>query len=685
MRRGFCAAVLAALSLAAAWTPAAVADDGFTVKTLHFAVTVGPDDDHACDIIGDLYTPTGVDKAHPAPAILATNGFGGSKDGQASIARAYAKRGYVFLSYSGLGFGGSTCKITLDDRDWDGKAGSQLVTFLGGGKAAVDGTKVDYVKQDSVAHDGKHHDFDPRIGMIGGSYGGQIQFAVAGIDPRVDTIVPIITWNDLSYSLAPNNTSFFKGVSSTAPGSAKMIWAAGFFSLGVAQGLAAIADDPARVLPCPNFADDACLALAQTAALGGPNDATTALLRHASVGSFTDKIVIPTLLSQGETDTLFNLQEAVATYRALKAQGTPVKMVWRSSGHSGGGIKGDDADQLDHPNYEGITYLEWFDHYLKDSVKAPALDFSFYRDWVPHPDKDATVSYGAAAKYPVGEVSDLNLSSDGALVGDAGKVVAGAASFLTTAAGVGTSYSEINAADFGAEPFDLPGTAASFDGPVLDKDVDVVGVPTADLRFSAPVQNVTSVAGNTAELVVYVRLEDVAPDGSVSLPRKLVSPVRIAQPTLPVHVELPGIVHRFAKGHKLRLVVYGGDLTYRGNTIPGPVQILTDKGRPSVLHVPVAVEGKDYGAVKWAAAPPKACASRRVVTLHVRRALRGRFRSGHVLVGGRKVGRISRNGTAKVTLKGKAKGTTAVTLVVRLKSGRTVTDTRRYRTCTRRK
>ena len=28
---------------------------------------------------------------------------------------------------------------------------------------------------------------------------------------------------------------------------------------------------------------------------------------------------------QGENDTLFNLNEAVATYRALQAQGTPVR------------------------------------------------------------------------------------------------------------------------------------------------------------------------------------------------------------------------------------------------------------------------------------------------------------------------------------------------------------------------
>ena len=29
----------------------------------------------------------------------------------------------MVISYSGLGFGGSDCKITLDDPDYDGKAG----------------------------------------------------------------------------------------------------------------------------------------------------------------------------------------------------------------------------------------------------------------------------------------------------------------------------------------------------------------------------------------------------------------------------------------------------------------------------------------------------------------------------------------------------------------------------------
>src|ERR671932_326535 len=365
-RRGSVGARLAAVCVAAgallfAATPAAA--EPYTVKTLHFAVKTGPRGDKACDIVGDLYRPKSATNAHPAPAILTTNGFGGSKDGQADVGRLEASRGYVVLSYSGLGFGGSGCKITLDDRDYDGRAGSQLVTFLGGGKAATDGTKVNFVRRDGVAHDGKHHAFDPRVGMIGGSYGGQIQFAIAGIDPRVDTIIPIITWNDLSYSLAPNNTSFDRGVTYQTPGVEKYEWTSLFFGLGIADGILGASADPSRNVGCPNFDDRACGSKAEMDADGAPNDATLLFARHASVGSFVDKIRIPTLLSQGQSDTLFNLQEAIATYRALRARKVPVKMIWREGGHSGDGAPGEidtnDAGHLLKPqhNYETRTYL----------------------------------------------------------------------------------------------------------------------------------------------------------------------------------------------------------------------------------------------------------------------------------------------------------------------------------------
>ena len=319
--------------------PAIAAAQSYTVKTLHFSVTVGPPGaEQQCNIVGDLYKPADASAAHPDPSVLTTNGFGGSKDDQAAFGKELASQGYVVLSYSGLGFGGTSCPIELDDPAYDGREASQLISFLGGGKAAADGTKIDYVVHDQTAHNGQHFADDPRVGMIGGSYGGEVQFAAAEQDPRLDTIIPIITWNDLTYSLAPNNAGLpptvpSDSVTSATPGVAKFIWLNAFFGEGAAvDGLQQLSNDPkADLTGCPNFNGQVCSAAVQTDTTGSPPASAIALLRHASVESYMSRIRIPTLLAQGENDTLFQLHEAVSTYQSLRQQGTSVKMVWQST------------------------------------------------------------------------------------------------------------------------------------------------------------------------------------------------------------------------------------------------------------------------------------------------------------------------------------------------------------------
>ena len=587
----------------------------------------------------------------------------------------------MVLSYSGLGFGGSGCKITLDDRDYDGKAGSQLVTFLGGGSAATDGTKVDYVAQDEVGHDGKPHAFDPRVGMIGGSYGGQIQYAIAGIDPRVDTIIPFITWNDLSYSLAPNNTSFYGGVSYQTPGMLKVIWSSLFQRCwGFSDGLQGIQVDPSRILPCPNFDDRVCAAALQMTALGAPNDATMAFARHASVASFVDQIKIPTMLVQGQTDTLFNLQEAVATYRSLKAQGTPVKMVWQLGGHSGPGAKGEADLTKPDTNYEGRTVLDWFNHYLKDSPRAPSLDFTFFRDWVPYTG-NATAAYGRAPAYPLaGKTKDLYMAGTTQLVEDSRDVYPGEATVIVPAAGLPTSITELSAVSQTVPISDIPGTTAAYESPALTEDLDVIGVPTLDFRVDAGLHGFTGQAGALSELVLFVKLYDIAPDGSISLQHRLISPVRIVSPDVPIHVELPGIAKRFAKGHRIALVISGGDAAYRGGNIPGPVEIVTDIGRPGVLKLPVATEGGDYGKVVGAAKPVRTC--KRTAVVHIRSRYRKALRSATILVSGKRVATVRRGRkSARIVLKGKSNAPKTVRVVMRLRDGRTRTDVRHLNAC----
>jgi predicted acyl esterase len=647
MRRArLAAAIVASLMIAA---PARAAEP--TKTTLTFKVMIGANKDEPCDVVADLYTPAGVDKAHPAPAIMATNGFGGSKDDFTDLGPAYAKHGYVFLAYSGLGFGGSGCKITLDDREHDGTAGSQLLDFLGGSKAAEDGTKIDYVLKDARDHVGVAHTDDPRVGMVGGSYGGQIQFAVAGVDPRLDTIIPQITWSDLSYSLSPNNTSFKTGVTYDTPGVVKIDWPVLFFGLGTGQGMAAALADPSHVGTCPNFADAVCTSLIQGSARGYLDQGGIELTRNASVSSYYKDIHIPTFLTQGQSDNLFDLQEVVANYKALKDQGVPVKMLWRSSGHSGGGIGKSESDSTNlEAAYETRADLAWFDHYLMDKAPAPALDFSFITDWIPFAEgKDAAASVGVTPNYPAGTDAKLYLSGADALVTDPEKVEDGSAQMAEVAAPTSQGGGAIVAQD-GSDP---DGTSVSYTTQPLKENLDLVGIPSVTLRVDAPTFGVS--ADPAQDLLLFAKLYDVAPDGTAKLNRALISAARIADPTKPVTIELPGIVHRYVKGHSLRVTIATSAATYRGGLGAGPVTVKTDAKDPGVLTIPILgpqvgkLGAGPNGATRFALPAKLLPAAKLPKRPACGRKLRFKLRARTKL----KVARVRVNGKLVKTVKGK--------------------------------
>ncbi len=454
MRRAATVLLTAALTsagFAAVAPPAGAAD--IVPPDLTITVTgLGPED-RTCRIDADLYVPAGVDPGHRAPALLATNGFGGSKEDQADLAQGFGEHGYVTLSYTGIGFvDGDSCPITLDDREHDGAAAGQLLRFLGGDPSitAVDdatGRKVvvrEVIREDRAT--GTRH--DPAVGMIGGSYGGQIQFATAGFEraagtDRLDVIIPQITWNDLAYSLAPENSALPGGtarsgsVSSDRTGVFKYQWAFLFTTVGVGNGAADAGAllDPARAGDhlrnnCVNFEPEVCRALLEVSTLGYPSQESIDFLRSNSVVSYIGDIRVPTLIGQGQADTLFNLQESVATYTALQRQGTPVALVWQSWGHSDSSPVAGELD-LRNPeaSHQGRQALAWFEHYMRGTGPAPALDFSFYRDWVFEATGDVGQAYTSAPAYPVGTERTLYLSSEGpqggSLVADPGAVAPG--------------------------------------------------------------------------------------------------------------------------------------------------------------------------------------------------------------------------------------------------------------------
>lgn len=582
---GLAASVIATNTVVAQAEPS-----GFTVTNLHFAASGS--DGRPCDVVADLYLPRDVRPDRTAPAILTTNGYGESKETQKPIASLYANRGYVVLAYSGLGFGGSGCRISFDNRDPDGKTASRLVDYLGGaaGRAYLDAAHtrpapiLRVVTKDARAHDGTVRAHDPRVGMVGGSYGGQIQFAAAALDPRIDTITPMATWNDLTYSMAPNNTGLKVGVSATTTGTPKWNWNYALALGGVASGLARPTVDPARLTGCPNFPIQMCEAMVQATATGVLSPSVLNQFRVASVATYLNRITIPTLLIQGQQDTLFNLNEAIATYRGLRAAGVPTKMIWMSGGHSATPQTGDFVEKATNPDTQYITgrVIDWMDHYLKGSSSSTGPEFAYFRDWVGYRG-NAAPAYAVADTMDVGAARTYRLSGPASLAGAGQTVRAGASQFRTPPFGLPTYRDEPDAVELISLPErDVPGTYAQWDTPRLASAVAVVGTPTVRLRVVTPLNAHEPLE---RQLTLFFRVVDVDAAGKATTVANLVAPTRIADPTRPFTVTMPAIVHRFAPGHRVRLVISGGSTNYRGSQSAVPVTIAAGDDQTFTLPV----------------------------------------------------------------------------------------------------
>ena len=107
-----------------------------------------------------LYLP---EAAAPAPAVLLAHGFGGSKADLDEDARLLAQEGYVALAYSARGFGASGGLVHVDAPDFEVADARKLLDLL--------------ASRPEVLKDGPG---DPRVGVVGGSYGGALALLLAG-------------------------------------------------------------------------------------------------------------------------------------------------------------------------------------------------------------------------------------------------------------------------------------------------------------------------------------------------------------------------------------------------------------------------------------------------------------------------------------------------------------------------
>ncbi|GIF76842.1 alpha/beta fold hydrolase [Asanoa siamensis] len=541
-RRRLFAAGAVLLVLAGVGTWAAWPDDpDYRTQDARITVRSGPGGDEPVDLDTRLFLPDGASATDTVPAVLLAHGFGGTKESTYADAEELAGIGYAVLTWTARGFGRSGGQIHLDNPDYEVRDAQRLVDWL--------------AARPEISTDGPG---DPRVGVVGSSYGGGLALLLAAQDQRVDAAVPMATWNDLANAFLPESTG--RG---PVDGVFKKTWAGLFFGNGAGVGLGALGDsaaapDPAALagaaLPgldpsCGRFAADVCAAYQRIATTGRADQAAVDLLRRSSPAGVLDRIKAPTLLVQGTADTLFPLAEADANARGIAATGTPVRVAWFTGGHDGG-----DGPQSDRDRVKFVM-AQWLDHYVKGTGDAPATSFTWSRiTGFNALDRGVVTSGYSDPAYP-------GLAGTGSST----VTVAGPAQPVANPpAGNPAAISSLPGTGGGLSSFvngvvsDLPGQHARFTSEPLDRPLDIVGAPTVRIRAASP----------TGEAVLFVKLYDVDPSGTATLSSGLIAPVRLTglpadlAAAQPVTVTLPAIVHRVEAGHTLRIAVATADQAF---------------------------------------------------------------------------------------------------------------------------
>lgn len=475
-----------------------------------------------------LYVPPGVNAEQPAPAVLLAHGLGQDRTDVERLARTITDAGYVVLAWSARGAGESTGQVAIDARDAEVADVSALVDEL--------------AKRDDVLRD---HGDDPRVAVVGTSYGGGVALLASAADDRIDVVVPIFAWFDLDQALEPN-------------GVLKLRWASELFASG--GGSERVPD------PCGELRPDVCDAWTRSAQSGALTPEARQLLDERSPSSVADDLGAATLIVQGQMDSLFDLDQALELSAALTRNRVPVRLEWVRGGHD---------QPLDRRRREHVdaVVLRWLDRHLQRHGDVPVgarftVELGAGRGFAHAPDIPPVATDRALQLTPVEQPTASGFVR-------LAVPPAGLPAEVTTLPGLGDATA-------------LPGFAApagqhaTFTTDPVDEGLEIIGSPRVRLQL----------LGSRPEAIAFVRLVDVAPGGRRIVPRGLVTPIRLHDlPRLHaprgrgVDVRLPPIAWRLAPGHRLEVEVASTDAGFVAPDAPAVLAVAP--AGSGVLRVPL--------------------------------------------------------------------------------------------------
>lgn len=415
---------------------------------------------------------------------------------QVGLARLLAS-GYNVVTWDPRGFGGSGGDSHVDNPAYEARDVSALIDLI---------AKQPEAQLDSPG--------DPRLGMVGGSYGGGIQWVTAGTDPRLDAMVPNSSWNSLETSLSPDG-DFKMGILTL------------LYGLGVAGGANGGATSPAGPQTGsmdPHITDF----YANGMATGDISREDADWFRSSGPWNVLSHVRIPTFIAQGTVDILFPLTEAIRNYRALAANGVPVKMIWYCGGHGQClDNAGTDTDRVPRET------LAWLARYLRGDK---SVDTGPGFEWVS---QDGV--WHSLSSYPRHPAKQLTAAGSGTLA-------------LHPSPGTGTGEFAMSSPD---------GVNVAVPA-VSDAHVEIVGQPKLSITYSG-----TAEPGST---YAYAQLVDLT-SGHVVGNQATPIPLTLDGASHTIVRPLNGIAYSATPTSQLQLQIVPATGLYREQTSTGLVTL----------------------------------------------------------------------------------------------------------------
>ena len=381
----------------------------------------------------------------------------------------------------------------------------------------------------------------------------------------------------------------------------KKQWAGLLFTQGTA-GFGAL---------CGRFLPAVCAMYQRVATAGRPTPQAISLLERSSPSSVAGRIDAPTLLIQGESDSLFGLDQANANYQAIRRNGTPVDMAWFAGGHDGGNQETGQVNQLTE---------QWFERWLMPGTPTAARAFSVSRELgFDASTGQEQLGVATAPRYP--GLSGTRRTPV--------RMRGPAQTIINPPGGAPPSLSVLPGLGAGALGLPMPGQSAAYTSAPLAAPLQQTGSATVRVRLSG-----------AADITVFAAVYDVDQAGNATLPFGLVAPVQVAGAAnsaantagRTVTVTLPAMDYQFAAGHRLRLVLTSTDFGYATSRTAAAYRVALAAPGLSVPSDP-ALQITGGGVPWWTwAAPVAALAAAAVILLARRRRSVGLVRAGDARV-----------------------------------------------------